>query len=460
MKNVNVRWLKKFALSQKREYEDILKQLVEIPTVSAHSKHRSDIQTAAKLAVALIRRQGGKATLHRTDGNPVLFASFPFSKSVPTVTVYNHLDVQPADAGDEPWRTDPFRFQKQGARYFGRGTTDDKGPALAALFGALAAVKLSIPVNIQFLWEFEEEIGSPHFEQAAAKIADRYRSDVIVISDSVWVTSRQPSSVRAFRGFLGLEFHLQTGETDQHSGDAGGGARNPIGEIMELLCQIHDPESGVVRIPGFYDTVRPVDQQEVTAAKRALSVAQFKRDYQLKSLRVKSSEELVRQICFMPTFDVHGITGGYSGPGIKAIVPPSAGASASFRLVPDQNPNKIERMVRNFVRQKNPDIRMKVCGSVAPYSSEAGGNFEDALANAFRFAFGKDPIYLRGGGTIGAVKIMQQRFRCPIQFLGLSLPEHGYHAANENFDWKQASGGILAFAKYFDEIARMGKNSK
>jgi acetylornithine deacetylase/succinyl-diaminopimelate desuccinylase-like protein len=163
----------------------------------------------------------------------------------------------------------------------------------------------------------------------------------------------------------------------------------------------------------------------------------------------------MKSIWAMPTFEVHGVTGGYSGPGIKTIIPPSASVKISCRLVPNQNPKKIMRLIRDFVRERNPDVRIQPEAAMQPYKAPTEGVLADAVKDAVCFAFGRDPVFVREGGSIGAVVSMEEVFDTPVMFLGLSLPEHGYHAPNENYDWRQASGGMVAFARYFDTVSRL-----
>ncbi len=178
------------------------------------------------------------------------------------------------------------------------------------------------------------------------------------------------------------------------------------------------------------------------------------RAYELKSLRSREALDVVKAIMSEPTFEVHGITGGYSGPGVKTVVPFRAEAKISTRLVPNMDGDKIFQLVRNFVKERNPDVKVNKQASAAPYLGQFEGPYADAAREAMRFAFGKTPAFTREGGTIGACVYMQKYLKVPINFLGLSLPEHGYHAPNENYDWQQTSGGIKMFVRYFDEISR------
>jgi acetylornithine deacetylase/succinyl-diaminopimelate desuccinylase-like protein len=217
--------LKKYAAGKRGKYEEALEGIVEIPTVSVEPERKEAVRRGAEYAVSLFEAKGAKARLYETKGHPIVYGRFDRSRNLPTVTVYNHLDVQPAEGPD--WNTPPFDFVKKGDRYYGRGTTDDKGPAMTALFGALYAWEQEVPINIRFLWELEEEIGSPHFESTIKENAKEFATDSVVVSDTVWVSRSRPAQPAGLRGLQGFRFTLQTGETEQHSGTAGGAARNP-----------------------------------------------------------------------------------------------------------------------------------------------------------------------------------------------------------------------------------------
>jgi acetylornithine deacetylase/succinyl-diaminopimelate desuccinylase-like protein len=347
---------------------------------------------------------------------------------------------------------------RKGDSYFGRGTTDDKGPGLAALYGARAALEAGIPVNIRFLWEFEEEIGSPNFEKIISKAARDLRTDSVVVSDTVWVSRQRPASSAGLRGLAGFLLTLETGTTDAHSGEVGGAARNPIAELMRLICDLYDPTTGKIKIKGFYDDVIPPSKAELNDWKNSgFSAKGFKKAHHLKLMRSQDDLEVMKRIWGMPTMEIHGVVGGYQGPGVKSIVPPRAEVKASFRLVPAQDPKKIQQQLKAAVKQLNPDVEIHFESGAPAFRAVLTGDLPQALKRAMKFAFKRDPVFVRDGGTIGAMTSIEQVLKCPVLFLGLSLPEHGYHAPNENFDWQQASGGMVAFAKYFEEIGKLGK---
>ena len=451
--------LLEFASSQRGRFEETLRELVEIPSVSVDPDRRSDVARGADYAAGLIRDMGGDARIVQTKGHPLVHGTLFRDSSCPTVTIYNHLDVQPAEREDG-WGTEPFVFTRQGDRYFGRGTTDDKGPALSALWGAKYAFDHGARVNFQFLWETEEEIGSPEFETTIRAEKDRLRTDSVIVSDTVWVSRSRPACPAGLRGMQGFRFSLETGQTDQHSGTTGGAARNPIAELCQLINECFDAKTGRVKIPGFYKDVVPPTRKEIAdLGKSGFSTAAFKKDHLFKSLRVDDPVEIMKRIWCLPTFEVHGIAGGYQGPGVKTVIPPRATAIVSCRLVPNMHDNKIVKLVKSFVRKKNPDVKVIAEHGLPAYRGRTTGAHPDAIRASMKFAFGREPVFVREGGSIGAVLSMERVLGVPIFFLGLSLPEHGYHAPNENFDWAQAAGGMIAFADYFRRVGEMGRAS-
>ena len=448
--------LQRYATTNRKRFERLLKEFVEIPSVSAEPDRKKDLERCAELGAATIRDFGGRAEIHSVKGAPpVVLGSFESGKGLPTVTVYNHLDVVPASRETEPWKTDPFTFTQRGDTYFGRGTTDDKGPALSALFGARAAVDAGVPVNIKVLWELEEEVGSPHFADTLRRIGPAAATDGVVVSDTVWVSRARPAQSTGLRGLQTMTLSLETGATDQHSGTTGGVARNPVAELAQLVGELFDARTGRVKVPGFYDDVAKLSPQELADFRAAgFSVARFKKAYDFKSLRTKDPLDAVKRLWAMPTLEVHGLVGGYAGPGVKTIVPPRAELKISMRLVPDMKGEKIVKLLRAFIKKRNPDVRLDPAKPAPAYKGVTTGPHFESVRQAMKFAFGKDPVVVREGGTIGAILFMERVFKCPIVFMGLSLPEHGYHAPNENYDWGQASGGIVAFARFFEEVSR------
>src|SRR5436190_18477428 len=440
--------------TSRTDFESRLKEWVEIPTISAEPEHRSDIDRGADAAIQLLRSFGAQAEKIETPGNPVVVGRFITGNNRPTVTIYNHLDVQPAN--EPQWQRAPFVFHKDGARYIGRGSTDDKGPALTALFGARYAVERGTPVNIQFIWELEEEIGSPNFEHFMKGKIKELATDSVVVSDTIWIARGRPAVAYGLRGLAPMRLILETGTKDVHSGVTGGAARNPITEVCQLVADCYDVKTGKVKIPGFYDDVAKLSKAEMeNFLASGFSVKEFKKAHELKTMREGDEADIASRLWARPTFEVHGIVGGYTGPGVKTAIPYRAEAKISMRLVPNQNPDKILKLAKNFIKERNADVQVIAEPVLRPYLGPRTGPYADAARAAMRNAFGKEPAFVREGGSIGAVVTMEKYLKAPIVFLGLSLPEHGYHAPNENFDWEQASGGMRMFAEYFETLARL-----
>lgn len=435
-----------------------LKQLVEVPSVSAQARHKGDIRRCAEVAAALVRDAGGSATIHDTPGNPVVVGRLGDGPAHPSVVVYNHIDVQPAAEGKDGWTRPPFAFGEEGDRFYGRGATDDKGPAVTALLAARVAREEGIPLDVRFVWELEEEIGSPSFAAFLAAHGPGLEPDSVVVSDTIWLAAGKPAVPYGLRGLAGALLTLRTARKDAHSGLTGGAARNPVAELADVVSRCADARTGTILIEGFDRTWRPVSDEEArdfTAS--GFSVDAFRKAHELELLRSDDPAEVTQRIWGRPTFEVHGIAGGYQDEGIKTIVPPFAEAKVSMRLVPPQDPEECLALLAAHVKKLNPEVEVSFEKGLRPYAGERSGPFAEAASEALDFGFGARPAYVREGGSIGAVLSMSEAWRTPITLLGLSLPEHGYHGPNEYYDWGQARGGMLTFVRYFERLAALGR---
>lgn len=451
---VNSSRLETYVNSVRARFEDLLGQMVEVPSISMDPSRAADMRRMAELAVQYLIDSGADAQIVDTGGYPIVAGGWTTSAHHPTVTIYNHLDVQPAQ--EPEWRQAPFTFKNEGGVYRGRGATDDKGPALSAMLGARFAVDQGWPINIRFLWELEEEIGSPHFAAGLKNRSAIPKPDSVVVSDTIWIANGRPAVPYGLRGLLGARLTLRTGTKDAHSGVTGGAARNPLAELMEVAQGCVDAKTGKVKIPGFYDdVVAPTKAEIASFLKSGFNVRRFKEAYGFESLRTNNPAEITRRIWAAPTFEVHGLTGGYHGPGVKTVVPGQGELKVSMRLVPNQTPEKIFVLLKKHVARINASVKVDREGMLQPFRGLFDGPYVEAVKRAVKAGFGKEPACIREGGSIGAVVTMQKTWNVPILFMGLSLPEHGYHAPNEYFDWGQASGGMKAFAHYFAEVARM-----
>ena len=449
--------LESYISDARGEFESVLADLVQIPTVSSDPERAKDVRRGAEAAAQVLRGFGADAQVVETAGHPVVWGKMDSSPSHPTLIVYNHMDVQPAQ--EPEWVRDPFTFAIEGDRYLGRGCTDDKGPALTALFAARYAQQQGTPLNIQFVWELEEEVGSPNFADFIQSNREGLTTDSVLVSDTVWLSRDVPAIPYGLRGMQGARLLLETAEKDAHSGLTGGAARNPIGELCKLIAELYDAKTGAVSIPGFYGAVEPVADDELeNFLASGFDLDKFTGAHGLTTMRTRDVAEVVKRIWCEPTFEVHGISGGYTGPGIKTVVPPRGEAKVSMRLVPNQDPDDVMDLLRRRVKELNPDVTVEDGGSLKPYLGQFQGPYSDAARDAISHGFGKSPAFIREGGSIGAVVTMQEQLDAPITFIGLSLPEHSYHGPNEHFDWGQASGGIRALVRYFEIVSQIPKD--
>ncbi|WP_455388494.1 M20/M25/M40 family metallo-hydrolase [Petrachloros mirabilis] len=453
---VNQQQLDAYVTDQRPMFESLLGQMVEIPSISMDPSKSSDMLRMATVATQVLKDVGADAHIVETGGYPIVSGGWMTGAHHPTVTIYNHMDVQPAQ--EPEWKQEPFVFRNEDGLYHGRGATDDKGPALSALFGARFAIEQGFPINIRLLWELEEEIGSPNFAAGLKNRLSIPRPDSVVISDTIWIAKGRPAMPYSLRGLLGARLTLRTGGKDAHSGVTGGAARNPLAELIEVAQACVNAKTGEVKIPGFYKGVVAATKAEIKSfLKSGFQVRRFKEAYGFHSLRTNDPAEIMRRIWAAPTFEIHGLTGGYQGPGVKTVVPGQGELKVSMRLVPNQTPEKAFVLLKKYVAKLNPNVKVEREGMLHPFKGSFDGPYVDCVKRAAKAGFGKEPAFIREGGSIGAVVTMQKAWKVPILFLGLSLPEHGYHAPNEYFDWGQASGGMKAFAHYFAELAKMGK---
>jgi acetylornithine deacetylase/succinyl-diaminopimelate desuccinylase-like protein len=443
--------LRRLAADSEPWFRHSLRTLVEHPSISPGGQHGDAVRAGARAAAEIIRAAGGTADLVETRGTPTVVGAFEHPSPRATVLVYNHLDVQPADPAqwtqDDPFVMGVVEDAQRDLVYRGRGTTDDKGPALCALRAASLVHELELPVSIRLVWETEEEIGSPHFREVLAGRREELACDGIIVSDTIWPSADQPAISVGLRGALQALLRLRTAQKVAHSGLVGGAARNPIRELCALA-------SAILGARFWQEDVVPADAHEIASfAASGFDPDYFRAAHGLDRLETDVPLEMMLRLWARPTFEIHGIAGGYTGPGIQSTVPDQAELKISFRLVPEQDPEKLAEHLRAFVAAENPDVETVVLGRLHPYKLTPAGPLHEAIVEAMSAAFGKQPVLVREGGSIGAVPIMVEELGVPVHFLPLSLPEHGYHAPDECFDWRQGRGGIEAFADVFAAMA-------
>jgi len=432
-------------------FREQLRTLVEHRTVSPGKTGDAEIRAGAEAARDLMRSMGADAELVECEGTPSVLGRFAHPDPKARLVVYNHLDVQPADT--ERWiQPDPFTMEVEAHPtrewlYKARGTTDDKGPALCALRAASWAKEAGLPIDVTLLWETEEEIGSPHFAEVVQSRREQLTGDAVIVSDTIWPSDAQPAISIGLRGGMQATLRLRTSGKPAHSGLVGGAARNPLRELAAIATAIDGARF-------WREGATPPSPAELDGFLRSgFDLEYFKRAHDLQRLESDVPLEIMLRIWARPTFEVHGLRGGHVGPGVKSIVPDEGELKVSFRLVPDQDPRAIGEALVRFVRQLNPDVEVVVPGFMQPYRGSYEGPVHEAIVAGMTEATGLVPVTVREGGSIGAVPVLTDILGVPVHFLPLSLPEHGYHAPNERFDWKQAKVGMVSFAKVFEQLA-------
>ncbi len=438
------------------QYRQWLAGLVAIPSISGLPQYKDDLVRVVD-AVADIARSLGFTTEVISDPelvpSPVLITRMEVDPAAPWLMVYNHLDVQPAD--EPEWKTKPFEPLLTDDYILGRGTTDDKGPALATLLPFKHLKETGqLRVNVIGVYETWEESGSEGYDRAlqfGLETGLIPLPDSILASDGVFYGTH-PSIDSGLRGLLKVTVSVETATKVIHSGLGGGVARNPVNILVSALAQCYDLESGRVKIPGFYDGVPQLGEQgeqELKRVAQVYSLAQFKEELgAVDTFPLKDDVELLQRIGYLPTFEIHDL------PGIRGTkIPPRAEATVTMRLVGNQNPQAILENLRVYLQGIYPSIRIEADSLIPAVSTPVDNPYVQRAALACEQVFGERPLFPRSGGTIGAfIAIQQQLPGVPIVMLNMSKATDGYHAPNEKFEWKQAQQGMKAVAHYVASI--------
>jgi acetylornithine deacetylase/succinyl-diaminopimelate desuccinylase-like protein len=440
-------------------------QLLRIPSVSTDSRHAKDVRRAAEWVFRRLKSAGcSKARIYKTARHPVVYGEWLGAPGAPTLLVYGHYDVQPVDPV-ELWSTPPFGAVVRNGKIFARGASDNKGQFLAHVLALESHLRShgSCPVNVKFLIEGEEEIGSPNLGAFIAKQRSLLACDVAVVSDSAMFAKGQPAICYGLRGLAYLELRVQGTDRDLHSGSYGGAVVNPANALVRLLASLKD-DKGRVTVPGFYEKVRRLGPSEKKAfAALPHSDTRYKRAIGAPELFGEAGYTTLERIWARPTLDINGIWGGFTGEGAKTVIPAEAHAKISMRLVPDQTPKEIARKIRAFLKKTAPrSVRLRVnelhggAAWVTPTDQPAIHAAERALERAF----GRRPVMVREGGSIPIVADIDRRLKVPTVLMGLGLNDDNLHAPNEKMELDNFYRGIAASAFLMEELATAGGNGK
>jgi acetylornithine deacetylase/succinyl-diaminopimelate desuccinylase-like protein len=438
-----------------------LKAFLRFPSISTQPEHAPDLDSCAEWLREKLSSIGLEAAVHSTPGSPVVVAATLRDPAKRTVLIYGHYDVQPPEPL-EGWTTPPFEPRIEEGRIYARGAADNKGQILAHILGVAETLreKGSLPVNVIFLIEGEEEIGSPNLEEFLREHREELACDLVAISDTAMAPGNKPALTYALRGIAAMELVVRGPARDLHSGLFGGAVANPVTVLSRLIASLHD-ENGRVRIPGFYDAVRPLEPWERTAAsdlEKASGGDDAIRELAgVTQLVGEKGFSTIERIGARPTAEVNGIGGGYQGAGTKTVLPKEAFAKLTFRLVADQDPAVILAAAEEYLRsQTPPGVLLEVITGHSGAAYQSDPNSPDGLAarKALAGAFGAEPLLLRDGGSIPILATLKEILGVDSYLLGLANPDSRIHSPDENMLIENFLGGIRMNRILLQELAR------
>ena len=434
-----------------------LKEFLRIPSISNNAENNKDVVRCAHYVADQLREIGmQQAQLFPTPGHPIVYGEWLGAPGQPTILCYGHYDVQPVDPLDL-WISGPFDPTIRNGEIFARGSVDDKGQVLMNFKGVEAHLKADgkLPVNIKFLIEGEEEVGSANLDNFIAEHKQLLKADVVLISDTPMFDRGIPSICYGLRGLVYCQIDLKGSNSDLHSGSFGGTVINPNFALAQIITELKD-KNGRIQIPGFYDDVEEMTSGEKRELSRLpFNEEKYRKDLGAPALQGEKGYNTLERIWVRPTLEVNGLCGGFIGEGAKTVIPAKAMAKISMRLVPNQDPDKIASLFESYVKQIAPaSVELSITRMhggkawVAPIDHPA----ILAASRAFEKAFGKRPVFVREGGSIPVVATFAELLGLPSVLMGIGLPDENAHAPNEKLDLFNFRTGIAGSAHFFNEL--------
>jgi acetylornithine deacetylase/succinyl-diaminopimelate desuccinylase-like protein len=450
--------IKEYIASNKERFLSELFDWLKIPSISADSNHKSDVRHAAEFLKIKLEAAGASSVeICETKGHPIVYAEKIIDSSLPTVLVYGHYDVQPADPLNL-WNSPPFEPVIKNNKIYARGACDDKGQVYMHVkaFEALTKNNL-LPCNVKFMIEGEEEVGSDNLGIFVKENKSKLKADVILISDTALISLNDPSITTGLRGLSYMEVEVTGPNRDLHSGVYGGAVANPINVLCSMIASLHDA-SGRVTIPGFYDKVAELSQAERKAINQApFNLEEYKKELGIAEIKGEEGYTTVERTGIRPTLDVNGIWGGYTGEGAKTVLPSKAHAKISMRLVPNQISSEItELFTKHFTAIAPKYVRVKVTAhhggepAVTPTNSKA---FK-AASKAFEEIWGKTPIPTRDGGSIPIVALFKRELGLDTVLMGFGLDSDAIHSPNEHYGVENFMLGIETISAFYKHFSK------
>jgi len=453
--------LDKYLKQNDSRIREELFEFLRIPSVSARSEHNADTARAADWLKQSMEKAGMKATIHPTSGHPIVIGEWRNAPGAPTVLVYGHYDVQPAEPIDL-WTSPPFEPEIRDGKIYGRGSVDDKGQLFLHIkaIEAHLATRKRLPLNIVLLAEGEEEVGSANLEEFVEANQDLLKADVAVISDSSMFAPGIPSILSSLRGLAYFQIDVQGPKCDLHSGSYGGAVVNPATALARIVATFHD-ENGHIAIEGFYDNVRVWESRILDQMKKLpFDEENFLEETGSPALGGEKGYTILEQLWARPTCEVNGLLSGYTGEGAKTVLPAKAMAKVSCRLVPDQDPADIERLMDAHIEKVAPKgvtVTVKHLHGGRPWRAELDGPIFDAARRALKKAFDREAVIVGEGGSIPVVGDFQRILGMPVLLVGFGLPGENAHAPDEWMSEDNFRKGMIAMAALWDEYGQNGK---
>ncbi len=446
--------------TDQQRYLEELSDFLRIPSVSTLSQHKPDVQRAAQWVADDLRRSGMEnVRVIETKGHPLVYADWLHVPGQPTLLIYGHYDVQPPDPLDE-WQSPPFEPSLRNGNLYARGSADDKGQVFVHLKSVEKLMKEhgSLPINVRFLIEGEEEVGGEAIEEYVKTHPNALTCDAVLISDSHMFAEGLPAIDVGLRGMVYTEITVNSAAHDLHSGQYGGAAPNAINALCHIVARLKD-EQGRIQAPGFYDDVRPIsDAERAQWAALPFDEEEFRRhEVGSPALTGEDGYSVLERIWARPTLDANGIIGGFTGDGAKTVIPATARCKISMRLVPDQEPAKIADAFTRYLREICPPhstVTVNVIHGAEPVLLPTDTPYMQAATRALAEIFGKDAIFMRSGGSIPIVSLFGKVLGVPSILMGFGLPDDNLHAPNEKMKLDNVFKGIDASARYMELLKR------
>lgn len=444
--------------SNQNLYIEELKEFLRIPSISTIPEHKGDIKRAAEFVAEKLKIAGmNRVEIFKTEGHPLVYGEWLGAPGKPTVLIYGHYDVQPVDP-IELWNNPPFDPVVKNGKIYARGATDDKGQMFMHIKSVESFFKSdgSLPLNVKFIIEGEEEVGSSGIEVFINNNTDLLKCDAVLISDTALYDDGIPTLTYGLRGLTYIEVEVTGPNRDLHSGTYGGAVGNPINILAKIIAKLHD-KNGRVTIPHFYDDVLKFTKKEKEIIKNLkFSDKKYAKELGVKELAGEKGFSTLERVWARPTLDCNGIIGGFTGKGAKTVIPSKASTKISMRLVPNQDPNKIAKLFTKYVKEiapKSVKLKMTKIHGGYPSLSSLDNKANLSAAKAMEKAFNKKIVFIREGGSIPIVSVFYKKLKAPVVLMGLGLDSENLHSPNEHFSLKNFKLGIMSSAYFLKEYA-------